>query len=85
MKPNTCSFCKGKLKKGETEFVAKVGSEIISIKGAPAYVCNECGGAYFSPEVSKKIDKIMRELHEGKLLAHPIPVGEIDLSEIAMI
>ena len=85
MKPDICSFCKGKLEKGETEFVAKVDSEVISIKSVPAYVCNECGEAYYPPEVSGKIDKIMREFHEGKLLAHPIPAGEIDLSEIAMI
>ncbi|MDY6866121.1 MAG: type II toxin-antitoxin system MqsA family antitoxin [Halobacteriota archaeon] len=85
MKPDICSFCKGRLKEGETEFVAKVGDKVVSIISVPAYVCEECGEAYYSPEVSRKMDKIMREFHEGKLLAHPIPAGEIDLSEIAMI
>lgn len=83
MKPDKCSFCKGKMSKGKTEFVAKVGNKLISIKGIPAYICEGCGEAYYLPEVSKKIDKIMREFHEGKLLAHPIPAGEIDISEIA--
>ena len=85
MEPNKCSFCKGKMKEGRTEFVAKIENEVVSIKGVPAYVCEGCGEAYYSPEVSKKIDKIMREFHEGKLLAHPIPAGEIDLKSVASI
>ena len=32
MKPDRCSFCKGKLYAGKTEFVAKVGDEVISRK-----------------------------------------------------
>jgi len=84
MKPNKCSFCKGKLSKGKTEFVVKVGSEVISLKGVPAYVCEECGEAYYSPEISRKIDKIMKDFHEGKLLARPIAAGEIDLKSLSV-
>ncbi len=32
MKPDRCSFCKGKLVKGITEFVVKVEDEILVIK-----------------------------------------------------
>lgn len=81
MKPNRCSFCKGKLFKGKTEFVAKVGKEMLSIKNVPAYICEECGEAYYSADTSRKIDKIMRDLHENKLLAHPIAAGEIDIKK----
>lgn len=84
MIPNKCSFCKGKLSKGETEFVVKVGSEVISLKSVPAYVCEECGEAYYSPEISRKIDKIMRDFHGGKLLARPIAAGEIDLKSLSV-
>ena len=83
MRPDKCGFCKGKISKGKTEFVAKVGNELIPIKGIPAYICEGCGEAYYLPEVPKKIDKIMREFHESKLLAHPIQAVEIDISEIA--
>lgn len=79
MKPDKCSFCKGKLYEGETEFVAKVGNEVISIKGVPAHVCENCGEAYFTPGISKKIDEIMKDFHEARLLAHPIAAGEIEL------
>jgi len=30
MKPDRCSFCKWRLDEGKTEFVAKVGDEVIS-------------------------------------------------------
>ena len=32
MKPDRCSFCKGRLVEGKTEFVVKVGEQIIAIK-----------------------------------------------------
>ncbi len=79
MKPERCSLCKGKFQKGKTEFTVKVGKEVISIKDVPAYVCQECGESYFTPEISRKIDKVMRDFHKGKLLAHPIAAREIKL------
>jgi YgiT-type zinc finger domain-containing protein len=79
MKPDKCSFCKGRLHKGKTEFVAKVNDGVISIKGVPAYVCEICGEAYFTPEISKRIDNIMKEFHKGTLLAKPIIAGEVEL------
>jgi YgiT-type zinc finger domain-containing protein len=79
LKPERCSLCKGKLREGKTEFTVKAGKEVISIKEVPAFVCQECGEAYFTPRISRKIDKVMRDFHEGKLLAHPIAAGEIKL------
>ena len=79
MKPDRCSFCKGKLYEGKTEFVAKVGDEVISIKDVPAYVCENCEEAYFTPEISRKVDDVMRDFHRGKLLAHPIAAGEVKI------
>jgi len=54
-----CSFCKGRLRESKTDFVAKVGCEIVSIKDVPAYVCENCGEAYFTPVVSRKMDCFM--------------------------
>jgi len=79
MKPDTCGFCRGKLHQGQTEFVARVGDEVIAIKGVAAYVCQDCGEAYFTPEVSRKIDEVMQDFHQGKLLARPIAAGELEL------
>jgi len=46
MEPDRCSFCKGRLIKGETEFIVRVESELLVIRDIPAYVCEECGEAY---------------------------------------
>jgi len=82
MKPRTCSFCKGTLQKGRTEFVARVKKEVVLIKNVPAYICDNCGEAYFDPEVSKKMDAIMEDFHKGKFLAHPIAAGEIEFEMV---
>jgi len=79
MKPDRCSFCKGKLEEGKTEFVAKVGDEVISIKDVPAYVCENCGEAYFTPEISRKIDEVMNAFHKGRLLARTIVAREVEM------
>lgn len=79
MKPNKCNLCNGKLREGKTEFVARVGDKVVIIKDIPAYICEGCEEAYFTPEISRKIDKIMKEFHEGKLLMRPIAAGEIEL------
>jgi len=84
MKPDRCSFCKGRLIEGKTEFVVKVGEEILVIKDISAYICDECGEPYYSPEASEKIDKLMKKFRESALLVHPIPAGELSLSEVAI-
>ncbi len=81
MKPDRCSFCKGKLIKGKTEFVVKLGEEVLVIKNVSAYICDECGEAYYSPKESEKIDKLMKKFHDSELLVHPIAAGELSLSE----
>ena len=35
--------------------------------------------AYYSPEISRKIDEVMREFHRGKLLVRPLAAGEVEL------
>ena len=83
MKPEICSFCRGNLKRGKTEFTVKVGNSIISIKYVPAYICDNCGEAYYDVDVSKKIDKVMDEFHKGELLAHPVAAGEVEFEKVA--
>ena len=61
MKFDRCSFCKGKLVEGKTEFVAKVGEQIIAIKDVAASVSENCGEAYYTPEVSRKIDVVIKK------------------------
>jgi YgiT-type zinc finger domain-containing protein len=74
-----CALCKGKLREGFTELVLKAGAEVLVIKRVPALVCSCCGEAYLTPEVSEKIDQVLKEYRAGRLLARPIAAGEIEL------
>ena len=79
MIPDRCSFCKGKLREGKTEFMAHAGGEVIVIKDVPAYVCEQCGEAYYTTGTSRKIDEVMRNAHQKKLCMRPLPPGEVSL------
>jgi YgiT-type zinc finger domain-containing protein len=80
MIPDNCSLCKGKLKTGTTEFIARASGEVVVIKDVPAYVCEQCGEAYYTPEISRKIDGVMRDVHRKKLCVRPLPAGEVSLN-----
>ncbi|MDD4094054.1 MAG: YgiT-type zinc finger protein [Methanothrix sp.] len=79
MIPDTCSFCKGKLREGKKEFVVKVKNEVVVIRDVPALVCDCCDEAYITPEISEKIDEVMEEFYAGRLLAKPLAAGEVML------
>ena len=75
-----CSFCKGKLREGTTEFLAPAAGEVIVIKDVPAFVCEPCGEAYYTAATSRKIDAIMQDGHKKKLCMRPLPAGEVSLN-----
>jgi YgiT-type zinc finger domain-containing protein len=77
MIPDRCRFCKGKLREGTTEFLAHAADEVIVIKDVPAFVCEQCGEAYFTAGTSRKIDGVMRDAHQKKLCMRPLPAGEV--------
>ena len=80
MIPDRCTFCKGRLEEEKTEFIACAGGEVVVIKDVPAYVCEQCGEAYYTPEISRKIDGVMRDVHSKKLCVRPVPAGEVSLN-----
>ena len=77
--PNTCSCGRGKLRHGTTEYITKVNRGVLVIKNVPALLCDLCDEAYFTPAVSREIDKIVKDFREGKLLAKPIAAGEVEM------
>lgn len=82
MIPDKCSFCKGKLIEGKHEFVVKIGETMLAIKAVDAFICQECGEAYYTPETSRRIDKVMPKFQDSTLRVHPPAAGEISLNEI---
>jgi YgiT-type zinc finger domain-containing protein len=58
MLPDSCNFCQGKLVYKNTEVeIQKADGKRVSLR-VPAYVCDTCGEAYYTPEVSRKLDRI---------------------------
>jgi len=55
-----CDFCGGRLFPKTTEIELKRGDRWVIIEGVPAEVCSHCGEKYFSSEVAKKIDLILK-------------------------
>ena len=47
------------------------------IKDVPAYVCENCGEAYFTPETSRRIDKIMEDFYGDRVSKKSIRAFEI--------
>ncbi|WP_094227378.1 YgiT-type zinc finger protein [Methanolobus psychrotolerans] len=82
MIPDRCGFCKGKLVDGKHEFVVKVGETMLAIKDVDAFVCQECAEAYYTPQTSRRMDKVMQKFYRSSLRVHPLAAGEISLSEI---
>jgi YgiT-type zinc finger domain-containing protein len=80
MFPDHCKLCKGRLVSGTTEFIARAGGEVIVIRDVPAYVCEQCGEAYYTTATSRKIDGVMRDVHKKKLCVRPVPAGEVSLN-----
>jgi YgiT-type zinc finger domain-containing protein len=56
-----CRFCKGKIeiKKADVDF--RWGDKLFIIKDVPVEVCSQCGERYYSAEVSKKLDRLVKE------------------------
>jgi YgiT-type zinc finger domain-containing protein len=75
-----CALCNGKLEESTTEFMARTSGEVVIINDVPARVCEQCGEAYYSVEISRKIDAVMREAHRKKLCVRPVPAGEVSLN-----
>jgi YgiT-type zinc finger domain-containing protein len=79
-KLDRCALCNGRLEEGTTEFMARAGGEVVIINDVPAFVCEQCGEAYYSVETSRKIDAVMNEAHKKKLCVRPVPAGEVSLN-----
>ncbi len=79
MIPDQCSFCKGILKQGKTEFIVKINQEIVVIKDIPAYICDRCHESYFPPDSSRKIDHILESVRSGPVYGRPLAAIEVSM------
>ena len=60
--------------------MARASGEVVIINDVPAYVCQQCGEAYYTVETSRKIDEVMKDAHRKKLCVRRVPAGEVSLN-----
>ncbi len=76
----SCFYCKGALEKSTTEYVEKQGSVIVIIENVPCEKCTQCGEAYFSTEVARKLNEILDSV---KSISTRLTVAVVDYAEKA--
>lgn len=61
-----CDLCRGVLEPGETTLEIWRGEELLVIRDVPADVCQQCGEAYISAEVSERLDHFLEEHYKHR-------------------
>ena len=61
-----CDLCGGQLKPGTTTLEVWRGEELVVIRDVTADVCQQCGEAYISAEVSEHLDHFLAEHHKHR-------------------
>ncbi len=56
-----CDLCGGELRPDKTTLEIWLGEELLVIRDVSADVCQQCGEAYISAEISKKLDHFLAE------------------------
>lgn len=56
-----CFYCKGKTQIRESDVDFRWGDKLYIIQNVPIEICGQCGEKYYSAEVSKRLDSIIKE------------------------
>lgn len=64
---NKCYFCKGKTKIRDIDVDFRWGDKLFVIKNVPVEICTQCGERYYSAEVSKKLDNLIKKQEISKI------------------
>ena len=55
-----CFFCKGNTKIKNVNVDFRWGDKLFVVKNVPIEVCTQCGERYYSAEISKKLDELVK-------------------------
>ncbi len=55
-----CYFCKGKIEIKHVDVDFRWGSKLFVVKNVPVEICTQCGERYYSAEISKKLDELVK-------------------------
>lgn len=64
---NKCYFCKGKTKIKRVDVDFRWGEKLFVVKKVPVEVCTQCGERYYSAEVSRKLDNLVKKQELSKI------------------
>ena len=64
---NKCYFCKGKTEIKNIDVDFRWGDKLYIVKNVPVEICNQCGERYYSAEVSKKLDNLVKKQELSKI------------------
>lgn len=70
-----CFLCKGEIVNGFTNHVVNYEECIIIIKNVPCEKCEQCGESFYSDEVAKVLEKIVKQV---KAIVSDVAVFEYD-------
>ena len=61
-----CDLCGGELRPGHATLEIWRDSDLIVLRDIPADVCQQCGEAYLTAEISEKLDRFLDEYHRHR-------------------
>ena len=64
---NKCYFCKGKTKIKNIDVDFRWGEKLFVVKDVPVEICSQCGERYYSAQVSKKLDTLVKKQSSSKI------------------
>lgn len=64
---SNCYFCKGKTKIKNVDVDFRWGDKLVVVKNVPVEVCEQCGERYYSAEISKKLDELVKNQKSSKI------------------
>lgn len=56
-----CYFCKGKTEIKNIDVDFRWGNKLFVVEDVPVEVCSQCGERYYSAEVSKRLDELVKK------------------------
>lgn len=56
-----CYFCQGKTEIRNIDVDFRWGDKLYIVRNVPVEVCTQCGERYYSAEVSKRLDELIKK------------------------
>ncbi len=77
-----CALCKGIMEERTISLDLRIDGKLVVIENVPALVCSNCGETVVTPEIGKKIEKLVRQAGT-KTKVKTIPVPVMDLKKVS--